>query len=133
MLRSCGDSRAAVRSGSRYRVARKPFNYFFMFSFDTPANTTRQALWLSWGGQAGSWAVFVAILALVPMDSWASAALAATALGQALNASIFEIPVIFRTRQSGEFEKELQRRLDSPGVVRMPGLIAGLIFFALLT
>ena len=128
-----GHFAGSALSGSRYKVARKPFNYFFMFSFDTPANTTRQALWLSWGGQAGSWGVFVAILALVPMDSWASAALAATLLGQALNASIFEFPVIFRTRQSGEFEQELARRLESPGVVRMPGLIAGLIFFALLT
>jgi hypothetical protein len=120
-------------SGASYRVARKPVNYFFMFNFDMSANSTRQALWLSWGGLAGSWMVFAALLVLVPMDSWASAALVATVLGQAVNASVFEVPVIVRTRQSGEFEKELMNRLDSPGVVRMPGLIVGLVFFAILT
>jgi hypothetical protein len=120
-------------SGARYRVARKPFNYFFMFSFDMTANSTRQALWLSWGGLAGSWSVFAALLVLVPIDAWGSAALVATVLGQAVNASIFEVPVILRTRESGEFETELNARLESPGVVRMPGLIAGLILFALLT
>jgi hypothetical protein len=128
-----GHFSGTVLSGSRYKVARKPVNYFFMFSFDMAANSSRQAIWMSWGGLAGSWFVPAAVISLVPMDSWASAALAATVLGQAVNASVFEVPIILRTRASGEFEKELEGRLESPGVVRMPGLIVGLLAFALLT
>ena len=128
-----GHFSGAALSGSRYKVARKPFNYFFMFNFDMPANSTRQALWMSWGGLTGSWAVVAALLVLVPIDSWGSAALIATVLGQAVNASIFEVPIALRTLRSGEFEQELSARLESPGVVRMPGLILGLLVFALMT
>lgn len=120
-------------SGSRLKVAEKPVRLFFMFNFDMQANSVRQALWMSWGGVLGSWLVVLLAFLMVPMDSWASAALGATLVGRAFNASYFELPVIRRTRESGEFEKALRDRLSSPGVVQVPGLIVGLLAFALLS
>jgi hypothetical protein len=104
-----------------------------MFNFDIAANSARQAIWMSWGGLAGSWLLPAALVLLVPVDSLASAALIATALGQAVNASVFELPIVLRTRETGDFDKALSDRLDSPGVVKMPGLVVGLLAFALLS
>ena len=74
----------------------------------------------------------VLFLFLVPMDSWASAVLLATLIGRAVNVSAFEVPVVIRTRRSGEFEKELNAQLESPGIVQMPGLIAGVLALLML-
>ena len=128
-----GHYSGAVLAGSPHKVLEQPVRYFFMFNFDMKEGTTRQALWMSWGGLLGSWLLVVGLFLLLPMDGWASAALIATVLGNAVNASIFELPVIRQTRQTGEFKKTLYSRLESPGLVRMPGLIAGLVAFALLT
>jgi len=128
-----GHFSGAVLSRSRYKVARKPFNYFFMFNFDMAANSARQAIWMSWGGLAGSWLLLVVLAIGVPLDSLASAALVATVLGQAVNASVFEVPIVLRTRETGDFEQALYDRLDTPGVVKTPGLVVGLLAFALLT
>ena len=69
----------------------------------------------------------------IALPSAASAALIGTVLGNAVNASVFEVPIILQTRRTGEFEKALYGRLESPGLVKMPGLIAGLLAFAFLT
>ncbi|TNF88565.1 MAG: hypothetical protein EP301_04695 [Gammaproteobacteria bacterium] len=122
-----------VLSGAPHKVLKKPARYFFMFNFDMKAGTTRQALWLSWGGVLGSWLLVATLFLLLPMDGWASAALVATALGNAVNASVFEVPVIRKTMETGEFEKALYDRLESPGLVKMPGVVVGLLAFALLT
>jgi len=84
-------------------------------------------------GLAGSWLLLVVLAIGVPLDSLASAALVATVLGQAVNASVFEVPIVLRTRETGDFEQALYDRLDSPGVVKTPGLVVGLLAFALLT
>ncbi len=128
-----GHYSGTVLSGAPHKVLAKPARYFFMFNFDMKEGSTRQALWLSWGGVLGSWLLVVGLFLLLPMDGWAAAALIGTVLGNAVNASIFEVPVILQTRRTGEFEKALYGRLESPGLVRMPGLIAGLLAFALLT
>jgi hypothetical protein len=128
-----GHFSGTVLAGAPHKVLKKPARYFFMFNFDMKEASSRQALWLSWGGVLGSWLLVVGLFLLLPMDGWASAALIATVLGNAVNASVFEVPVILRTRQTGEFEKALYGRLESPGLVKMPGLIVGLLAFALLT
>lgn len=128
-----GHYSGAVLSGSKHKVARKPVNYFFMFNFDMQAGSVRQALWMSWGGLTGSWLVVVLLAVLVPADSWASAVLIGTVAGIAVNASVFELPIISRTRKSGEFEKELSTQLESTGVGKIPGLVVGLLTIAVLT
>jgi hypothetical protein len=128
-----GHFAGARLSGALSPVLKTPYRLFFMFRFDMQANNLRQAQWLSWGGITGSWLLVILLLILVPMDGWASAVLLATAIGRAVNASVFEVPVVLRTRQSGEFERELTERLKSPGVRQTPGLIAGVIVLAALT
>ncbi|MDP6374452.1 MAG: hypothetical protein QF921_08150 [Pseudomonadales bacterium] len=128
-----GHFSGAYLSGSHYTVAEKPVNLYFMFDFDMQSNSVRQALWMSWGGVVGSWTPMVVLFALVPMDSLASAALVATLAGRAFNASYFEIPVILNTRRTREFRKELMSRLESPGIVQIPGLFVGLLVLAALT
>ncbi len=128
-----GHYTGTVLSGAPHKVLEKPARYFFMFNFDMKEGTTKQALWLSWGGVLGSWLLVVGLFLALPMDGWASAALVATVLGNAVNASVFEVPVIRKTMATGEFEKALYGRLESPGLVKMPGIIAGLLAFALLT
>ncbi|MEM7218566.1 MAG: hypothetical protein AAF515_09390 [Pseudomonadota bacterium] len=121
-----GHYSGARLGGSRLKVAKQPIRYFFMFTFDMQANSPRQAIWMSWGGLLGSWGL-LAVLALgVPLDSLVSVVLLATVFASALNASIFEIPVILRTGRSGAFETELNAQLESPGVMQFPGLAAGL-------
>jgi len=133
IIHEYGHYSGAVLSGAPHKVLKKPARYFFMFNFDMKAGSTRQALWMSWGGVLGSWLLVAALFLLLPMDGWATAALIATVLGNAVNASVFEVPIILKTRKSGEFEKELYGRLESPGLVKMPGIVAGLLAFALLT
>ena len=128
-----GHFSGAALSGAPHKVLGKPARYFFMFNFDMKAGSAKQAIWMSWGGLLGSWSLVAALLLLLPMDGWAAAALVATVLGNAVNASVFEVPVIMQTRATGEFEKALYGRLESPGLVRMPGVVAGLLAFALLT
>lgn len=133
ILHEYGHYSGAVLSGAPHKVLEKPARYFFMFNFDMKNGSTRQALWMSWGGLLGSWLLVVGLFLLLPMDGWASAALVATVLGNAVNASVFEVPVIQQARASGEFEKALYGRLESPGLVKMPGVVVGLLAFALLT
>jgi len=133
IIHEYGHYSGAVLSGAPHTVLKKPARYFFMFNFDMKQASTRQALWMSLGGVLGSWLLVGALVVSLPIDGWATAALIATVLANAVNASIFEVPIILKTRQSGEFEQELKARLESPGLVRMPGIVVGLLAFALLT
>ena len=128
-----GHYSGAALSKSALKITAEPVNYFFFLNFDANNNSTRQALWMSWGGLAGSWLLVLAIALLVPLDSWVSAALLATVLGRAVNASVFEVPIALRTRRSRNFKQELADQLESPGIVKVPGLVVGLAFLALAT
>ena len=133
IIHEYGHFSGAVLSGAPHKVLAKPARYFFMFNFDMKAGSQEQALSMSWGGVLASWLLVLVLLVLVPMDGWASAVLVATVLGNAVNASVFEVPVILKTRETGEFEQALYDRLDGPGLVKMPGIIAGLLAFAVLS
>jgi len=122
-----GHFSAARLSGAVAPVLRKPYQLYFMFKFDMAANSVRQALWMSWGGISASWLLVVLLFLMVPMDSWASAVLVGTAFGRAVNATAFEFPVIVRTQRSGAFEKELNTQLETTGIMKLPGLLAGVL------
>jgi hypothetical protein len=126
-----GHYAGAALSGSSIKIADQPSGYFFFLGFNPKANSTRQALWMTWGGLSGSWLLVLAVVLLIPMDSWISAVLLATAIGRAVNASIFEMPIAWRTHQGHDFKETLNARLASPGTVNAPGLIVGLALVAL--
>lgn len=121
----------AALSSSSIKIADQPSDYYFFLGFNPKANSTRQALWMTWGGLSGSWLLVLAVALLIPMDSWISAVLLATVIGRAVNASIFEVPIAWKTHQGHDFKEALNARLASPGTVNAPGLIVGLALVGL--
>lgn len=121
-----GHYAGAALSGSTIKIADESSDYYFFLGFNPKANSPRQALWMTWGGLSGSWLLVLGVALLVPMDSWMSAVLLATAAGRAVNASVFEMPIAWRTHQGGDFKTALKERLASPGTVNLPGFVAGL-------
>lgn len=121
-----GHYAGAALSGSSIKIADVPSDYYFFLGFNPKANSTRQALWMTWGGLSGSWLLVLGVVLLVPMDSWMSAVLLAATAGRAVNASVFEMPIVWRTLQGDDFKTALKERLASPGTVNLPGLVVGL-------
>jgi len=128
-----GHYSGAALSGSTIKIADTPSNYYFFLGFNPKANTVTQALWMTWGGLIGSWLLALLVLLLVPMDSWMSAALLATAVGRAVNASVFEVPIALRTMRGDDFKTALKERQAAPGVVQFPGLMVGLALAAVIS
>lgn len=126
-----GHYAGAALSGSSIKIADQPSNYFFFLGFNPKSNSTRQALWMTWGGLSGSWLLVLAVGLLVPMGSWIAAVLLATVAGRAVNASVFEMPIAWRTYQGHDFKEALKARLASPGTVNAPGLVVGLALVVL--
>ena len=133
ILHEWGHYLGAALAGSTIKIADKPSDYFFFLNFNPKANTQRQALSLTWGGLAGSWLLVAGVAALIPLGSWYGAVLLATVAGRAINASVFELPIAWQTLQGNDFKTALKSRLESPGVVSMPGLIAGLALLVIIT
>jgi len=121
-----GHYAGAALSGSTIKIADQPSDYYFFLGFNPKKNSKRQALWMTWGGLSGSWLLVIGVLVFVPMNSWISAVLLATAVGRAVNASYFEVPIALRTLKGHDFKQALNERLQSPGTVNTPGLIVGL-------
>lgn len=121
-----GHYAGAALSGSTIKIADQPSDYYFFLGFNPKKNSPRQALWMTWGGLTGSWLLVLGVLTLVPLNSWMSAVLLATAVGRAVNASYFEVPIAWRTQQGHDFKQALSDRLESPGTVKTPGLIIGM-------
>ncbi len=128
-----GHYSGAALSGSTIKIADTPSDYYFFLGFNPKSNSVTQALWMTWGGLAGSWSLAVLVLLLVPMDSWMSAALLATAVGRAVNASVFEVPIALQTIRGDDFKTALKERQASPGVVQFPGLMVGLALAAVIS
>jgi len=127
-----GHYSGAALSGSTIKILDQPSNYYFFLGFNPQKNSPRQALWMTWGGLSGSWLLVFGVLVLVPLNSWMSAVLLATVVGRAVNASIFEMPIAWQTRQGEDFKQALNARLQTPGVVNMPGLLVGLALMVFL-
>lgn len=127
-----GHFAGAAVSGSTIKILDQPSGYFFFLGFNPKANSTGQALWMTWGGLFGSWTLVLMVALLIPMDSWMSAVLLATVIGRAVNASVFEVPIAWKTHHGHDFKESLKARLASPGTVNAPGLLVGLACVALI-
>ena len=121
-----GHYAGAALSGSTIKIADQPSDYYFFLGFNPKKNSTRQALWMTWGGLAGSWLLVLGVVTLVPLNSWMSVVLLATVAGRAVNASYFEMPIAWRTQQGHDFKQALSDRLESPGTIKTPGVLVGL-------
>ena len=127
-----GHFAGARLSGAHSPVLSKPVKFYFMFNFDMKNNSTEQFVWMSLGGILTNWALAVAALILAPWETWGGALLVAVFVGQAVNVSFFEIPVVMRARETGNPDSALKQQLENEGLQRMPGLIVGaLVFLAL--
>lgn len=118
-------------SGAASPVFEEPKRHFFLFDFLLDQNTTRQFLWMSWGGIL---APLVTILVLAVSLPWIlpTAVLLATLLAKAIGTALFEAPVALRTRTSGEPGAELGRQTMAGALDRGRniGAVAGAAFLA---
>ena len=127
-----GHFAGARLAGAISPVMKKPARLYFMFEFDMQANTTDQFVWLGLGGILTNWLLALLLLVLVPLDTLAGPLLVAVAVAQAVNVSVFEVPVVLRARETGDHQQALDHQLETVGLQRLPGIIAGaLAFFAL--
>lgn len=111
-LHEWGHFAGARLAGAVSPVLEKPVRYFFMFNFSFEKNDTRQFLWMSWGGILVPWALALLTLMLVPIDNASRALLLATFVARAVQVSMFEVPVVQRTKRGGEPRAELGRQLE---------------------
>ncbi len=130
-LHEWGHFAGARLAGAVSPVLKKPVRYFFMFNFSFERNDTRQFLWMSWGGIGVPWALVLLTLLWVPIDNASRALLLATFVTRAVQISMFEVPVVLRTRSGGEPRVELGRQLTEVGFARgrYVGLAVGAFVF----
>ncbi len=117
--------------GARYTVPEKIG--LFAFNFDFGANSVRQFLSMSWGGQIGG-AVSIGLLwAALPLDTAGRCMVVASAIGAFFFAGMIEWPVLARTRVSGNPLAELSRidRATIYGSART-GLVAAVLSWLVL-
>ena len=97
-----------------------------MFNFKFEHNTTRQFLWMSLGGPGANWTLAMLIWLLLPMSSPAGLMLLATAIGIAVNVTIFEGPVMKNTMAGGDPQTELRTRVQNSAfrAGNVPGIAA---------
>jgi hypothetical protein len=119
-------------AGSISPVLEQPVRYFFMFNFNMEKNSVGQFLSMSVAGPLVNWLLVLLLLVLIPMDTASQALIVATVTGIAVNVSLFEVPVILRTRTSGEPQQELASQMSSVGVQTLPGIVVGGIVALLL-
>ena len=132
ILHEWGHFAGARLSGAHSPVLSKPVKLFFMFNFDMENNSVEQFVWMSMGGIITNWVIAIAALLMLPLDTLSGAALAAVFIGIAVNVSYFEVPVVLRTRETGNPKNELQTQLDTQGLSQTPGIIVGaLVWLAL--
>lgn len=125
-----GHFTGARLSGAFSPVLKQPVS-FFMFNFKFERNSRNQFLAMSMGGPTANWLLVILIYVLIPSDNATRILLLAVVTGVAINVSIFEIPVIFRTLAGGDPQSELQNQLDSraPAVGRNTGIAASAIIW----
>jgi hypothetical protein len=129
-----GHFAGARLAGAESPVFDAPRRHFFLFDFPMDRNDTTQFLWMSWGGILAPWAVVVLAALLVPLSLTSGALLFATLVGRAVATAAFEVPVVLRTRDSGDPGAELGRQARSGGLPRSQkvGAVVGAACFALL-
>jgi hypothetical protein len=129
-LHEWGHYAGARLSGSAARVLEKPVRYFFMFDFAFERNDSRQFIWMSLGGIVVPWILVLLAAAWVPVDNASRAMLLAVFVMRAAQVSVFELPVVMRTRAGGDPRSELGRQLKGGfETSRYAGLAAGAVVF----
>jgi len=120
-----GHFAGARLSGAMSPVLKEPAG-FFMFNFKFEHNTTRQFLWMSLGGPGANWTLVLLIWWLLPMSTPAGLMLLATALGIAVNVTVFEGPIIKNVMGGGEPQAELKTRVQNNAfrASNVPGVAA---------
>ena len=125
MAHEWGHFSGARLAGAVSPVLPNPVRMFFMFNFDMKANSNDQFLSMSIGGPTANWLLVLLTAILIPIGTPQGALLMATVTGIAVNVSLFEVPVIMRTRESHDPGRELADQLASPGLQTLPGVIVG--------
>jgi len=116
VLHEWGHLAGARLSGAVSPALEKRVKYFFMFDFKFDDNDARQFLWMSWGGILTPWALVLAVLVLVPIDSFGRVVLLAAFITRAIQVALFEVPVALRTARGGDPRRELGRELKEGGL-----------------
>ena len=127
-----GHFAGARLAGARSPVRNKPVRLYFMFEFDMAANSPRQFISMSLGGISANWLLFLAALVLIPLATPAAVALACMLFAQAVNVSLFEVPIVRSVMAGADPDEALQLRLKEYGVKSLPGWAAGLALFVVL-
>lgn len=114
------------------RTRPKELSSLFRFQFDLRNNSLRQFTALGIGGNIAHWLAFVALLALLPLETAGEAALVAGAFAFAVGASVLEAPIISRSlrgrvQPARAFDHLTKAALRRHAVI---GGIAGLAFAA---
>ena len=112
------------------RIRPKDFTSLFRFAFDLRKNSVPQFTALGIGGNVAHWIAFLALLALLPLETGGERALVAGAFAFALGASVLEVPIIFRAlrgavRPTQAFDHLTKAVLRRHAVI---GGIGGLVF-----
>lgn len=112
------------------RIRPQELTSLFRFQFDLRKNSVPQFTALGVGGNISHWLAFLALLALLPLETGGERALVAGAFAFALGASVLEAPIIFRAlrgavRPPQAFDHLTKAVLRRHAVI---GGIGGLVF-----
>lgn len=129
-LHEWGHYAGARLSGAVAPVLKQPVRHFFMFDFRFDRNDERQFLWMSLGGIAVPWLLVGLTAIWIPIDNTSRAMLLAAFVTRAVQVSVFEVPVVMRTRSGGDPREELGKQLKAGFLQsRYAGLAVGALVF----
>ncbi len=122
-------------AGGKTRLMKVSGLSLLRLDFDYEENDRRQFHWMTYGGWIGMWALVIAALILVPMDSSNRVALVAAAVAFSVFAHAVEIPVIMESRRGTDPQTALAKLVDQAAFIRsgVIGGVTGLFVFALIT
>lgn len=107
LVHEWGHFAGARIAGARCTVPAKVGLY--AFNYDFAANSLRQFLVMSWGGQAGGALAILALAMLVPLDTPGRCMVLASSVGAFFFAGLIEWPVLARVGRSANPLAELSR------------------------
>lgn len=97
----------------------------FRFNFDLVGNSLKQFHWMSFGGWVAHWALLLAVIALIPMDSLPRVALASSIFGFIVYATLLETGILRQTFNGTAPAEAL--KIITPDNLRKAGVVASLV------